>query len=597
MWQQPMWHPGMPTPQQTPSPMPRLPQDQTAASWAMRAQQWAHQRRVHNTMYPPPYPTGSPGDRPPPPYPTESPGERPPPPPPPPPPPQPPAPPGVQTEYLAPPPPHSYTPHNPDPQYYQYPTAPSYPQRMQHHQHHAAPFPDPHPRSNPQTGQFESQTELYPPPPPPRDAHQLQSHFDYAEPNPHFSPNQDYPTISPHQDYSEPQEYSPPSEPLSRPPDPPSPHRYTYRYVPRHHYQQPYGRDSPEEREGSPAPQLDNKELELAAKRLLQGESDSDSDGYNPNHRRRQRPSEEDVLLTRRVYDPSHVYAHAPSEYSVTSRQPHGDWSNQGPPPPPLEQPPQSFDYGHGFPPPVRALPQAALSPITADLYPGPGGEEVAGRRVIPAWLRDDLKKLEQERQRQVEREVLETGRGVSYVSRQESLEGTGMFGPPPPQHLAQTQADKLRLFTSDDSRDRFLLEVLQSTVTEFLLEMTSAEIESACSNALAEVRQSRAKPMVSYDSSTESSEEEGEGPRGREDRKVTPKKSREDRNSSPASSVGDRHSELRARNRPKGSRHHRRREHSPYKSKYTSRSRSYRTRSRSSSPYSRAQKKHRSRH
>ena len=220
---------------------------------------------------------------------------------------------------------------------------------------------------------------------------------------------------------------------------------------------------------------------------------------------------------------------------------------------------------------------------------------------MIPSWLRDDLKKLERERQRQVEREILETGRGSSYVVRQENLDGTEMFGPPPPQNLAQTQSDnKVLLFTSDDSRDRFLLEVLQTTVTEFLLEMTSAEIESACSNALAEVRQSRAKPMVSYDSSTESSlpEEERPDPREQEDKKVPPKRLREDRISSPASSAGDRETEIRSRHKSKDSKHHKRREHSPYKSrKYRGRSRTYKSRSRSASPHNRSQKKHRPRH
>ena len=234
-----------------------------------------------------------------------------------------------------------------------------------------------------------------------------------------------------------------------------------------------------------------------------------------------------------------------------------------------------------------------APNPLPPDLYPGPVGEEgAAGRRVIPAWLRDDLKKLERDRQRQVERETLETGRGVNYVSRQEALDGSEMFGPPPPQHIAQRQTDSLRFFTSDDSRDRFLLEVLHTTVTEFLLEMTSAEIENVCSNALAEVRQSRAKPMVSYDSSSESSVPEEE--RGQEERKITPKQS------SPTSSAGDRQAEKRSRHRAKGNKHHKRREreHSPHKSrKYTERPRSHRSRSRSASPFNRSHKKHKSRH
>ena len=89
---------------------------------------------------------------------------------------------------------------------------------------------------------------------------------------------------------------------------------------------------------------------------MLGDDSDSDSDNYSSNNRRK-RVSEEDSLLTRRVYDPNHVYAHTPSEHTSRPSQ----WG-AGPPHPlqqspprihhnlPQEQPPQSFDYGHGFP-------------------------------------------------------------------------------------------------------------------------------------------------------------------------------------------------------------------------------------------------------
>ena len=208
---------------------------------------------------------------------------------------------------------------------------------------------------------------------------------------------------------------------------------------------------------------------------------------------------------------------------------------------------------------------------------------------MIPAWLRDDLKKLERERQKQVEKENMESGRKSDTGGRQdwkEGFEASEMFGPPLPHNLAQN--NKSRFFTSEDSRDKFLIEVLQMTVTEFLLEMTSAEIENVCSNALAEVRQSRAKPMVSYDSSTESSIPEEE-PR----EKVTPHTLDKGRNESPVSSPDRRH-----KHRSKSSRHHKRGE--PSSSSSSSRSkrrsektRSYRSRSRSRSPYSRKHKSH----
>lgn len=210
---------------------------------------------------------------------------------------------------------------------------------------------------------------------------------------------------------------------------------------------------------------------------------------------------------------------------------------------------------------------------------------------MIPAWLRDDLKKLERDRQKQVEKENMESGRQTDAGERQEWKEGfetSEMFGPPLPQHFSQN--DKLRFFTSEDSRDKFLIEVLQMTVTEFLLEMTSAEIENVCSNALTEMKQSRAKPMVSYDSSTESSIPEEEPKE-----KVTPHN--QDRGQqSPVSSPDRRH-----KHRSKSSRHHKRGEPSSSSSSSRSRrrsekSRSYRSRSRSRSPY-KPNRKHRSHH
>ena len=206
---------------------------------------------------------------------------------------------------------------------------------------------------------------------------------------------------------------------------------------------------------------------------------------------------------------------------------------------------------------------------------------------MIPAWLRDDLKKLERDRQKQVEKENMESGRKTDTGGRQDWIEASEMFGPPPPQHLAQN--DKTRFFTSEDSRDKFLIEVLQMTVTEFLLEMTSAEIENVCSNALAEVRQSRAKPMVSYDSSTESSIPEEE-PR----EKVTPQNlDKGQHNESPVSSP-----DLRHKHKSKSARHRRRGEpsSSSRSRRRSEKSRSYRSRSRSRSPY-KSNRKHRSHH
>ncbi|KAI6653791.1 DNA polymerase delta catalytic subunit [Oopsacas minuta] len=561
MWQQPMLPHGMP-PQNQNLVVPQPPHDQSADSWRMRAQQWAQQRRVHNTVYPqqPPYPTGPPGE-------TISP-------------PPPPGPPGAQTEYMRPPPPPNYPPNNQDPHYRQYSPVPysnySHDHRQPPHpQHQHPPFQDSHTQSNPQTGQFESPDEYHHPPHLPQ-----QSHWEHIEEPPH--------------------EYSPPSEP---PPSPPPPHEYTYRYVPRHHYQQPYGRDRSEERT-SPPLQLDNKEIELAAKRLLGDDSDSDSDNYNSNNRRK-RVSEEDSLLTRRVYDPNHVYANNPSEQ--VSRLP--QWSDTSPaltqqaPPVPLpapeEQPPQSFDYGHGFPPPVRyhtsSQPPAASYFPSTEYSPAPAadytqGEEdwAASRRVIPAWLRDDLKKLERNRQKQIEKETMEKNARAGKPWK-ESYDGTEMIGPTIPQNTT----DKVRFFTSEDSRDKFLLEVLQMSVTEFLLEMTSAEIENVCSNALAEVRQSRAKPMVSYESSTESSLHEDEL---RDERKVSSINGQRARKSSHSSSPADRHSSRRSKHKSKSSRHHRRSETSSSRSrKQTDNSKSYRSRSRS--PYSKSNRKHKSRH